>query len=1109
MQKHPPLARHAGSLVLGCAVGLMLGSRLATPAFADPAPATAPPGTADAASRDAILDAMGTLENVRDPKCHATASRLEDFMYGTPLELAARVEKTRWQKGVVWTAWTTGSSAARARGGATVTVDDVRAPLDALAALSVPEWARSNPPYSSNTDALGDWTIATAHGPAVVRARDLRQYGSVAYALRAILAVQQEDLLDASSTLLPLTPEAVAEIKRRLDVMTLAALQEADRAARRQNRREIDAATFRAAWNGAFPAAKLPPASSAGRASADAADAAVAAGSAVPAAERFTTIRAVVREKLTAYEKYNDLTMPVFLRNIQVYFARHRWPTDTAESNALREAFTSTMVAFTHDLLLEAEKDARAHGHDLVREDDVHQALERFLPYRANAFEDILYFPRLPREERVQIEAYDLDSFRDPGLHWVYLDTVLADPNYPGTLEPDPFGAELFVEGVAQFGVLVLRMAGDVARERDAPRLAVVHLEEGLKRIQARIDRHARLPKTDGSESAPRAALAQATEAGEPGEPRFADVTAKSGIAFSHRLADWAARRIRSLQVTPDGTGKLAIPPAFGGAGVAAEDLDADGDVDIVLLSGGGNRLYANDGKGHFADATAVAGIDWRRADNTAGEPRQPVVADWDGDGILDLLITYLDDDHRVFRGLGGLRFADVTATAGLGGAGLAGGPATAADFDRDGRLDVFIGYFGDWPRGTLPTLSRRSVNAQPDKLFENRSVPGTIRFADVSAGSGVENPGWAQSVGHVDFDGDGRQDLIVGNDFGVNAYYRNVGAKPGEFRFEDWAHRLGVDKPSYTMNVGLTDWNRDGFPDVYISNIVMMNKDEKYVLPDENTPMKFDAKKLSTMRVVETNDFWVSTAERGALSGYAQSPDVGRGRSSTGWAWDADFFDADNDGDDDLYVLNGMNEYAVYSSVHPYFADSPDLKDVIVPVSLQERSVFFANRPADASGRARLEDATDTSGLGLVGNSRSAAFADLDGDGDLDVVINAFLGDAVVYENVTRTQRHWLKLRLKARPGQPGGADAIGAALVVDSATHAGQWRAVTSTIGYLSVHPREQHVGLGADRTANVTVRWPDGSRERFTALAADRRHVLEQGKGSALEESAPRTR
>jgi hypothetical protein len=1099
MRKSSPPAGFARWTALGClGIGLLAGPSV--PAVFGDTPAAAP----EQASRDAILEAMGTLENVRDPKCHATASRLEDFMYGTPLELAARVEKTRWQKGVVWAAWAAGSAAAQKRGAATVTVDDVRAALDKVAALDVPEWARTNPPYSSNTDALGDWTIATARGPVVVRARDLRQYGSVAYALRAILAVQQEDLLDATSTLLPLASDAVAEIKRRLDVMTLAALQEADRVARRQNRREIDAAIFRAAWNGAFPEAKPEPASAG--ASQERTPPALAS------AARFATIRAVVREKLTAYEKYNDLTMPVFLRNIQVYFARHRWPTDPAESTALREAFTSTMVAFTHDLLLEAEKVARGKGHGLVREDDVHEALDRFLPYRANAFEDILYFPRLPREDRVQIEAYDLDSFRDPGLHWVYLDTVLADPNYPGTLELDPFGAELFVEGVAQFGVLTLRMAGDVARQVEAPRMAVSHLEEGLKRIQARIDRHAQLPKAETPE--PTSPTALATTGAEAGEPRFVDATEKSGIQFSHRLADWAARRIRSLQVTPDGTGKLAIPPAFGGAGVAAEDLDGDGDVDILLLSGGGNRLYANDGKGHFADATALSGVDWRRADNTAGEPRQPLIADWDGDGALDLVITYLDDDHRVYRGLGGLRFADVTASAGLGGAGLAGGPATAADFDRDGRLDVFLGYFGDWPRGTLPTLSRRSVNAQPDKLFANRSTPGAIHFAEVSAGSGVENPGWAQSVGHVDFDRDGRQDLIVGNDFGVNAYYRNVGTKPGEFRFEDWAHRLGVDKPSYTMNVGLTDWNRDGYPDVYISNIVMMNKDEKYVLPDENTPMKFDAKKLSTMRVVETNDFWISSADRGgALAGYTQSSDVGRGRTSTGWAWDADFFDADNDGDDDLYVLNGMNEYAVYSSVHPYFADSPELKDVIVPVSLAERSVFFAHRTvgtgASGSGAQRLEDATDSSGLGLVGNSRSAAFADFDGDGDLDVVVNAFLGDAVVYENVTRADRHWLKLRLKARAGQPGGVDAVGASLVIDSPAHPGQWRAVTSTIGYLSVHPREQHVGLGVDRSATVTVRWPDGSSERFPALAADRRHVLEQGSGAPAEGSPTRTR
>ncbi len=1045
-------------------------------------------------SLDPILDAMGTLENVRDPKCHATASRLEDFMYGTPLELEARVEKTRLQKIAVQAVWAAASAAASRRGSATVGLEDVRPALARLAAIAVPTWAVSNPPYSSNNDALGDWTVATAQGPVVVRARDLRQYGSVAYALRAVLAVQQEDLLDASSTLLPLSSEAIGDIKRQLDLMTLVALAGADRDARAAAARRIDPPTFRAAWNRAFPEehvaaiGRVPPLAAVARAQ---------------TTERFATLRAVIREKLTAYEKYNDLTLPVFLRNIQVYFARHRWPAEPAESEALRQTFTATMVAFTHDLLLEAERDADRRKHALIREDDVHSALDRFLPYQANAFEDILYFPRLPRQDRVQIEAYDLDSFRDPGLHWVYLDTVLADPKFSGKKELDPFGAELFVEGVAQFGVLALRMAGDVAREADAPRLAVAHLEEGLKRIQSRIDRHAALPPEGAKSTVASAPTAAATRPAGARGPRFEDATAASGIAFSHRLADWAARRIRSLQVTPDGTGKLAIPPAFGGSGVAAEDLDADGDVDLLLLSGGGNRLYANDGAGHFTDVTAASGLDWRRADNNPGEPRQPIVADFDNDGVEDVLITYLDDDHRLYRGVGDLRFVDVTAAAGLGGAGLPGGPATAADFDRDGRLDLFIGYFGDWPRGTVPTLSRRSTNAAPDKIFRNVSQNGVLRFEDKSAGSGVENPGWAQAVGHLDFDGDGREDLIVGNDFGVNAYYRNLGEKAGEFRFEDRAGALGVDKPSYTMNVGLTDWNRDGFPDVYISNIVMMNKDEKYVLPDENTPMKFDAKKLSTMRVVETNDFWVSRSDNGRLREYAQSSDVGRGKSSTGWAWDADFFDADNDGDDDLYVLNGMNEYAVYSSVHPYFADSPELKNVIVPVSLEEQSVFFENQGG------RLDDATERSGLGLVGNSRSAAFADFDGDGDLDVVVNAFIGEATLFRNVSKQQAasgrrdaHWLEVQLEGDAARGVNRDAIGATLRIDSKSQSGQWREVTSTTGYLSVHPKAQRVGLGTDTEATVTVRWPDGSRERFVGLAADRKHRLRQGQGRPID-------
>jgi hypothetical protein len=130
---------------------------------------------------------------------------------------------------------------------------------------------------------------------------------------------------------------------------------------------------------------------------------------------------------------------------------------------------------------------------------------------------------------------------------------------------------------------------------------------------------------------------------------------------------------------------------------------------------------------------------------------------------------------------------------------------------------------------------------------------------------------------------------------------------------------KIGTDKPSYTMNVGITDLNRDGFPDVYISNIVTMDKDEKYILPDTRTRMKFNPAKMANMRVVEANDLWESVAQGGKLASYEQSKSVGRGFRSTGWAWGAQFLDYDNDGDDDLYVVNGMNEYAVYSSPFPW----------------------------------------------------------------------------------------------------------------------------------------------------------------------------------------------
>ncbi len=987
-----------------------------------------------------IIDEIGELESVRDPKCYATASRLEDFIYGTPLESEARFEKIALQKGFIRTVW---SKATEASAGKEISVDVLRPVLQAAV------------PYTQMPD--GSWIVRDT----VITARDKRQYGTVAYALRAILAVQQDALVDGTA-FAPLSADAVELFKESIDLTTLASLQRADKEARRTNNDHIQPAMLRTAWKSVAGESTAP-----------------AIAKVAPRAEKFATIKAIVAEKLAAFEKYNSLSMTVFLRNLQVYMARHLWPSDPEEGKAFRDQFTETMIAWTHDVILEAEKHARAKQHDLIRIDDVHDALQVYQPHQANQYEDIIFFPRLPKDERITIEAYDLDSFRDPGIHWVYLNEALNDPKYPGTIEPDPFAAELLTEGAAQEGTLILRIAGMIATQEGKERLDHTHLTKATQRIQTLLNKNASMPDIEK----PAAAIpsAPATAAKKTSGAFFTNVTEVSGIRFEHRLSDWLARFIRGYQVVENGAVRLAVPPAFGGSGVAAEDIDHDGDVDILLLGGAGNALYLNDGKGRFTDATEAAGLDWKRADGTAGEARQPIIADFDNDGLEDILITYVDDDHRLYKNLGNAKFEDVTSRTKLGGKGLVGGPATALDFDRDGLLDLYIGYFGDYVHGELPTLSRRNTNALPDKLFRNK---GNFVFEDVSAGSGVENTGWAQSVGHLDFDGDGWEDLLCGNDFGTNAWYRNL----HNGKFEDVSSKIGTDKPSYTMNVGITDLNRDGVPDVYISNIVTMDKDEKYVLPDTKTRMKFNPAKMANMRVVEANDLWMSGKD-----GYEQSKSIGRGMQSTGWAWDADFFDYDNDGDDDLYVVNGMNEYAVYSSVNPYLTDAQgNPSKAVLPVADRETPVFFVNT------KGMLQEQTAQSGADPAGNARSVAYFDADGDGDLDMVVNNFNTPALFYRNnAEKNGNHWLKLRLVGDPAKGVTRDAIGAKITIDTVSEKGMWREVFSTIGYLSVHPKEQHVGLGNDTKADVTITWPNGDRETLRGLKADRSYTVVQGQ------------
>ncbi|MCG8429162.1 MAG: VCBS repeat-containing protein, partial [Chromatiales bacterium] len=754
-----------------------------------------------------ILDVIGQLESERDPKCLATASRLENFMYGTPLTEAARQKKIDLQKNLIIDLWERATTAAKQAGKSSLTGTEIKSEIDRL--------------FNIKRQLSGDLSLTTVDQKQItLNVDDIRQYSSIAYALRAILGVQQDLGERVRDRYLPLEKSAVDELKRLLDVLTLGALQLADNAARLQDKYSVEGELIETAWGRLMP----PSLAQSGNYAEKIGDSGEV---------NLDTIKKIIGQKLKSYEAYNNIAMPVFMRNIQVYFARHRWPTDPQQGRDLKVLFNEALISFTKTLYLGSQQVAQIEKHRRLRYSDVNAYVHLLLPHRINEYEDAIFFPTLSSDKQEVIEAYDMDAFRDSGLHWQYFGSALDEMTDKIILEPDPFALEVIVENIAQFGVLILRKAGEIAQKEQAERLSKAHVQAALEEIQTLINEsHANVASEEES-----AAIVSADNSREIEQSGyyFEDVTQRSGIQFRHASADWLSRMIRSYTVKNREVAVLAVPPAFGGSGVAAEDINNDDLPDVLLLGGRGNKLYLNQGNGRFKDVTQASGVAWNRPeDELPGEPRQPIIADFDNDGHADIFISYVNDDHRLYRNLGNGTFQDVTAQAGFGGKGLVAGPAVVADFDNDGLLDLYVGYFGQYIEGIKPTLARRNFNGLPNQLFKNL---GDFKFKNVTAESGVDNRGWTQALSHTDLNRDGLQDIIVGNDFGINAYYLNQ----GQGKFKNVAASLGVDKPSYTMNIGISDINNDLLPDIYISNIVTMDKDQKYVMPGDDTPMKFD----------------------------------------------------------------------------------------------------------------------------------------------------------------------------------------------------------------------------------------------------------------------------
>lgn len=992
-----------------------------------------------------IFATLEALESNKDPKCHATATRLEYLIYGTPLTEQARYAKNDFQQQFVSLVWNAASK-----------LTSNNAPLTKQhITQAVQQFVTIEPQPQEKLLRVEINNLYT-----VLKQRDVSHYASIAYSLRAILAVQQSQLLSLQSPWPPLTNPAVETLQYYTDVVSLIMLKRADAIARIANSHQVTEGVLKDVWNSLFAA--LPSQS-------------VSVQAAKPTLTG--SLKTLMATKIAAYQQYNQVNQALFARNFQVYFAHATLPSQQDKAEEVQYAFKQAVIGFAQSMYLLAQN--KVGDEAFIDEKNVAQTAQLMLPHKVNEFEDVIYFPKYPRERQTIIESYDLDAFRDSGLHWIYLDFAIDELGNQYHIEADPFAAELLAETIAHFAVVLLRESGKLAKQR-VKATEVTLQPQDIFNAQSKLEDKVNAYLNHKPEALPATQLVSSanTESYQRDEESyFTSAQARLNGEYVHRSSDWLSRQLRSYIKTGD-TGNSTIPPAFGGAGIAAEDINNDGLTDVLILSGRGNALLLNQG-GSFKDITKHAGLYWvRPATRLPGEPRQPLISDLDNDGLQDIIITYANDKHRVYKNVGEGKFKDVTDVANLGGEGLIGGPATLLDVNNDGLLDIYVTYFGNYLQGGLPTLARKNTNGTANQLFINQ---GNFTFQQASHALGADNTGWGQAVTHTDLNQDGWQDLIVGNDFGVNAYYINRQGKA----FVDIAEHIGTDKPSYTMNIGLSDLNRDGMPDVYISNIVVMNKDEKYVLPSKDTVAKFNPDKLANMRVIEGNDLFLSRLDNKRI-GYQLSDDVGRGHSSTGWAWDADFFDVDNDGDDDLYVTNGMNDYYVYSSQHAYSGE-----EVTFPDAGSAANVFFVNH------NGKLNNVSQQSGLNFTANSRSAAYFDLENDGDLDVIVNNYHFDVKLFtNNAEQLNNNWITLKLVGSPENGISLDAIGAQIIVGYDDDGYVWRQVTSSQGYMSVHPKQQHIGLSKANEAKVAVIWPNGTYQAFGVLKANHRYVLTYG-------------
>ena len=536
-----------------------------------------------------------------------------------------------------------------------------------------------------------------------------------------------------------------------------------------------------------------------------------------------------------------------------------------------------------------------------------------------------------------------------------------------------------------------------------------------------------------------------------------------SGLPFLAQLTDIAPQAGLTIPIIAGHTNRCDYIIETMSSGCALFDYDNDGWLDILVLSGSrfgdpppdaSNRLYRNNRDGTFTDVTNHSGL------FRTGYFYGVTIADYNNDGHEDIFLTGWPQ-NILYRNNGDGTFTDVTQSAGLQNTKPRwGNGCTWIDYDRDGKLDLFVSNYVDFDYQRVPRTGESGtcnykgvpVNCGPGglahgfhSLYHNN---GDGTFTDVSEKAGIHkcDPGYGLTVACADFDNDGWPDIYVACDSTPSLLFHNN--HDGTFTEQalDTGVALNEDGMEQAgMGVAVGDFKLNGNLDLFKTHFC------------DDTPVLYENDGKGNFRDVTLRD--------------------GLAVETRFISWGAGFADFDNDGNPDLFWVTG----SIY----------PEAEKQLPSLAFKTPRILFRNL-----GNGRFEQLIHEAGpaIGAPHSSRGCAFGDFDNDGDVDILIMNQNEPPSLLRNDLSGNRHWLKVKLT---GVTSNRSAIGARVTVRYGTKI-QAQEVMAQSSYLSVNDRRLHFGLGAAPHADIEVRWPNGKVEKFPSVQADRLIHITEGAG-----------